>query len=95
MILLFTVSVDVLDEPAVSVTLVGIRVRVGPEGADEADKLTVPAKPNWLLIVRVAVPETPVLSSRDCLSMETEKSETEKTTVTLWTITPAVAVTLI
>ena len=61
----FTDRMDVFDVPEVMVTLVGLRDVVGPVGDEVADRLMVPLKPFWLVIVIVEVPDDPCKNVRD------------------------------
>ena len=56
------VAVEVAFPPAVSVTLVGLKVTETPVGKDDADSVTVPAKPPRLVIVIVEVLVEPALT---------------------------------
>ena len=52
-------SIEVAEPPEVNGTATGLKDGVGPEGDTLAARFTLPAKPLWLVRVRVAVPVEP------------------------------------
>ena len=77
------VAVEVAFPPAVSVTLVGLKVTETPVGKDDADSVTVPAKPPRLVIVIVEVLVEPALKLTDVGLAESLKSVTVMLTVSV------------
>jgi len=53
---------------------VGLKVGLGPGGETEADTLTVPLKPFWLVTVSVELPDEPCWMLREFGLNVTEKS---------------------
>ena len=71
-----TVRVEPPDPPEVSVTIVGFTDALEPEGAIEAESVTVPAKPLMLFSRIDEVPEEPTRIVRDVGLRDTVKSTT-------------------
>jgi len=77
------VAVEVAFPPAVSVTLVRLKVTEKPVENDDADSVTVPAKPPRLVIVIVEVLVEPALKLTDVGLAESLKSVTVMLTVSV------------
>jgi len=72
--------VEVAEPPEDNDAEMGSRVNVGPEGNTLAAKLTVPAKPFWLVTVMVAFPKEPIVMLNTEWFEVTEKSGPATTT---------------
>lgn len=59
------VSVDVPDPPEVNVTLLELRLILGPLGEETAEKDTVPVKPTMLVRLTFMVPVEPAATVSD------------------------------
>src|SRR5262245_46839037 len=83
-----TVSVEMPEPPATSVTLAGLSDADNPVGARDAARLTVPANPPRLAIETVDVPDCPAVIFTVVGPVETEKSTTLRVTLTVRVIEP-------
>ncbi len=75
--------VEVAEPPEDTDAELGSRVNMGPEGDTLAAKLTVPAKPFWLVTMMVALPNEPIIMLNEEWFEVTEKSGPTTITVTL------------
>ena len=89
-----TVSVEVSDPPATTITLVGLREADNPDGATVTVRTMVPAKPPRLFTVTAAVPDWPAAMFTVVELAVTEKSTTLRVILTVRAIEPLVAVTV-
>ncbi len=87
------VRTDVPVPPAVSVTLVGLREAVRPEGETVFERATDPENPVRLARDTVEVLDTPVITFR-LVGLEMLKSETLTVSVVEWEREPLVASTV-
>ena len=72
--------VEVAEPPEDTDAELGSRVNMGPEGDTLAAKLTVPAKPFWLVTMMVALPNEPIIMLNEEWFEVTEKSGPATTT---------------
>jgi len=89
-----TVSVEVPDPPAVTVTLAGLNEAVGPAGATVDVRLTVPANPPRLLALIESVPDWPAVMFTVVEVALMEKSTAFRLIFEVRVIDPLVAVTV-
>jgi hypothetical protein len=72
------VSTELHEQPAVTLTLLGLSESEGPDGVLAAERVTVPEKPPRLLTITLEVVEEPSATDRSFGLAEIEKSEAIK-----------------
>ena len=68
------VRMELHEQPAVTVALLGLRESDGPEGVLAAERVTVPEKPPRLLMIMLEVVEEPSATDKSLGLAEIEKS---------------------
>jgi hypothetical protein len=72
------VSIELHEQPAVTLTLLGLSESEGPDGVLAAERVTVPEKPPRLLMIMLELVEEPSATERSFGLAEIEKSEAVK-----------------